>query len=262
MSALIPFPFEGGEIRVVTLDGEPWFVGKDVASTLGYANPADAIKQHCKGVAKRYPLSTAGGTQEVRLLSEPDVLRLVVASKLPAAERFERWVFEVLLPTVRRTGQYGVQRDFLAELEIFQGLVAAIRAEPDNDVRAALYAQLEAHCRATGVPVPPWEGLRARRLAPPPYDPAADVEAFWKTVEALEGLGMPLNHSRDPRLFAVNLPQLQALAKVTGQGVPSMPALRVALRLVPGFRERATVCSALHGRAVKCWVFARETRPA
>lgn len=106
---LIPMQFENTNIRVVADDaGEPMFVGKDVCDALGYANPNDAMKLHCKGVAKRYPLQTAGGPQEFRVLSEPDVLRLIVSSTLPAAERFERWVFEEVLPTIRRTGSYSM----------------------------------------------------------------------------------------------------------------------------------------------------------
>lgn len=103
------FVFANAEIRVVMLDDAPHFVGKDVAERLGYSNAADAISKHCKGVAKRYPLSTEGGTQEVRVLSEPDVLRLIVRSKLPEAQQFERWVFEEVLPAIRKTGAYSVQ---------------------------------------------------------------------------------------------------------------------------------------------------------
>lgn len=106
---LIPMQFENANIRVVTDEsGEPWFVGKDVADALGYANATDAMNQHCRGVAKRYPIvDSLGRRQEARILSEPDVLRLIVRSTLPAAERFERWVFEDVLPTIRKTGGYG-----------------------------------------------------------------------------------------------------------------------------------------------------------
>jgi prophage antirepressor-like protein len=105
---IIPLNFEGGEVRVVAADGAQWWVGRDVCRSLGYVNDSQAMDDHCKGVSKRYPLSTAGGVQEVRVLSEPDVLRLIVGSRLPAAERFERWVFEEILPAIRRTGSYGV----------------------------------------------------------------------------------------------------------------------------------------------------------
>lgn len=109
MTALIPFHFEGRSVRVVKIDGEPWFVGKDVAEAIGYADTTNAIKQHCKGVAKHHPLATAGGMQEVRVLSEPDVLRLIVKSGLPAADKFERLVFEEILPTIRKTGSYSIR---------------------------------------------------------------------------------------------------------------------------------------------------------
>lgn len=105
--SLIPFCFKGAPVRVVTDEsGEPWFVAKDVCDLLGYANPHDAVGRHCKGVAKRYPLQTAGGQQEVRVLSEGDMLRLIVNSTMPAAQEFETWVFDEVLPTIRRTGSY------------------------------------------------------------------------------------------------------------------------------------------------------------
>lgn len=112
---LTPFLFDHSPIRVVNDDGVPWFVGKDVASALGYANAADAMEKHCKGVVKRYPLPTTGGVQEVRVLSQGDVLRLILRSRLPAAERFERWVMDDVLPTIARTGSYG-PADTLAAL--------------------------------------------------------------------------------------------------------------------------------------------------
>lgn len=110
MSNITPYQFEGANIRAMEIDGEPWFVAKDVTDALGYVNSSDAVTTHCKGVAKRYPLQTSGGKQELRVLSEPDVLRLIVNSTLPAAERFERWVFEDVLPSIRKTGSYTGQK--------------------------------------------------------------------------------------------------------------------------------------------------------
>lgn len=105
--SLVPFSFKGAPVRVVTDEnGEPWFVAKDACDLLGYANPSDAVGRHCKGVVKRYPLQTAGGMQEVRVLSEGDTLRLIVNSTMPAAQEFESWVFDEVLPTIRRTGSY------------------------------------------------------------------------------------------------------------------------------------------------------------
>lgn len=111
VNAILSFDFNGAAVRVVAIDGAPWFVGKDVAEHLGYADPTNAMKQHCRGVVKRHPIVDAlGRTQEARVLAEADVLRLIVSSKLPAAERFERWVFEEVLPAIRRDGGYMVAK--------------------------------------------------------------------------------------------------------------------------------------------------------
>lgn len=66
--AVIPFKFQANTLRTVSLEGEHWFVAKDVAEALGYTNPSKAVGDHCKGVTKRYPLRTAGGVQEVRII--------------------------------------------------------------------------------------------------------------------------------------------------------------------------------------------------
>lgn len=113
---LMPFHFAGREVRVITgEDGDPLFVGRDVCDVLSYANANDAMNRHCRGIVKRYPLQTAGGLQELRVLTEADVLRLIVNCTLPAAQAFERMVFEEILPTIRRTGSYSVA-DPLANL--------------------------------------------------------------------------------------------------------------------------------------------------
>ena len=110
-SEVIPFAFGGKTVRAVTgKSGEPCFVGKDVCDALGYADHINAMKQHCRGVVKRHPIiDSLGRIQEARVLSEPDVMRLIVSSNLPAAQAFERLVFEEILPTIRKTGRYGVE---------------------------------------------------------------------------------------------------------------------------------------------------------
>ncbi|MBY4798320.1 phage antirepressor KilAC domain-containing protein [Collinsella sp. AGMB00827] len=95
-----------GALRTVESDGRVYFCGRDVATALGYVNTKDAIARHCKGVVKRYPLTTAGGTQEVRFISEGDLYRLVASSKLESAQKFETWVFDEVLPAIRRDGGY------------------------------------------------------------------------------------------------------------------------------------------------------------
>jgi len=103
---VVPFQSNDFSIRVIDIHGEPWFVGKDIAEALGYARPNDALQQHCKGAVKYRPLQTKGGLQETRIINEPDLFRLIVNSQLPAAEQFEKWVFEEVLPAIRKTGRY------------------------------------------------------------------------------------------------------------------------------------------------------------
>lgn len=117
-----------GQIRTVTVNGAVLFGGKDVAIALGYANPADALTRHCKGVVNRYPLETPGGIQQIRFITEGDVYRLIVSSHLPAAEKFEAWVFDEVLPSIRRHGLYAID-EILDNDELLEQALTRLRAE-------------------------------------------------------------------------------------------------------------------------------------
>lgn len=96
---------EFGEVRVIEENGKPLFCGNDVAKALGYSNAPDAMRRHCRAIVKRdTPIS--GKMQEINYIPEGDVYRLITHSKLPAAERFESWVFDTVLPSIRKTGGY------------------------------------------------------------------------------------------------------------------------------------------------------------
>lgn len=97
-----------GQVRTVNIEGKPYFVGKDIAEALGYKLPRKAISDHCKGVLKQNIL-TDGGLQEMLIIPEGDIYRLIIKSKLPQAEKFESWVFDEVLPQIRKTGQYQVK---------------------------------------------------------------------------------------------------------------------------------------------------------
>jgi prophage antirepressor-like protein len=104
---IVPFNFKNNNLRTIFEEGEIWFVGKDVCDILGYTNVAQALNNNCRGVSKRYTIpDSLGRPQETRVINEPDMYRLVVKSTLPAAEEFEAWVFEEVLPTIRKTGGY------------------------------------------------------------------------------------------------------------------------------------------------------------
>ena len=108
-----------GRIRTATVDGEPWFVGKDIAEALGYSNPRKALADHVdeedKGVTKR---DTLGGPQEMTIINESGVYALVFGSKLPGAKRFKHWVTSEILPTIRKTGGYQMPKDPMAVLRL------------------------------------------------------------------------------------------------------------------------------------------------
>ncbi len=99
---------EFGEIRTVEIEGKIYFVGKDVANALGYSNPRDAIARHCKVVVKHDSFKEGG--QEVALIPEGDMYRLITHSKLESAERFESWVFDEVLPSIRKHGIYATDK--------------------------------------------------------------------------------------------------------------------------------------------------------
>lgn len=101
--------FKGSEIRMIGNNTAPLFVASDVAKALGYKEPHKAVSRHCKGGTK-HPVLTNGGTQDMIVIREPDVYRLVTNSKLPAAQAFENWVMEDVLPSIRNTGSYEVPK--------------------------------------------------------------------------------------------------------------------------------------------------------
>ena len=98
---------EFGEIRTIEKDGRILFCGKDVAVALGYSNTNDALNKHCKGIVK-CDTPTNGGVQKLSFITEGDVYRLIASSKLESAQKFESWVFDEVLPTLRKTGTYTV----------------------------------------------------------------------------------------------------------------------------------------------------------
>ena len=104
---------EFGEIRGIEIDGKPYVVASDVAKALGYKRPNDAISQHCKYTVKHripHPQNKTK-TLEVNIIPEGDVYRLIIKSKLPSAQKFEEWVMDEVLPSLRKTGKYEIQTD-------------------------------------------------------------------------------------------------------------------------------------------------------
>lgn len=118
---------EFGELRTVEIDGEPWFVGKDVAAALGYTNSRDAIATHVfaddKGVES---IDTLGGRQKMTIINESGLYALVFGSRLKIAKEFKHWVTSEVLPSIRKNGAYIRNQENMTPAEIVaRGLIAA-----------------------------------------------------------------------------------------------------------------------------------------
>ena len=124
---------EFGSIRTFDENGVTEFCAKDIACALGYKDPTNAIKLHCRGVAKHHPIvDSLGRGQYARFITEPDVYRLITHSKLPGAQRFEAWVFEDVLPAIRRHGLYATPQAaeaMLADPDVMIATLQALKAE-------------------------------------------------------------------------------------------------------------------------------------
>jgi len=130
---------EFGALDILMISDKPYFPATECAKALGYRNPRKAIIDHCKGVTKRDSLS-AGGVQERNFIPEGDLYRLIIRSKLPAAVRFEAWVCDVILPSIRKYGAYitpETLEEMLRNPEYNETLLNALREEREKNTALA-----------------------------------------------------------------------------------------------------------------------------
>lgn len=122
------FPFTGAQVRAVLIDGEPWFVAADVCAILGYGHSGSALRMLRDRQKGEHPMHTPGGLQNLKIINEPGLYRLVMRSNRPDAEAFQDWVTDVVLPEIRRTGSYGApvpqQRRELTNRELAMMVIA------------------------------------------------------------------------------------------------------------------------------------------
>lgn len=153
---------EFGSIRTILINGEPWFVGKDVAEALGYSNPRDALSKHVdtedKGVAN---CDTLGGTQSFSIINESGLYCLILKSKLETAKQFKRWVTSEVLPSIRKTGSYGISNnaELSAEITSLTTQITTLKAQLEATQKLALFA-------ARSVPQPPDYRIQYNSIAP------------------------------------------------------------------------------------------------
>ena len=107
---------EFGNVRVVIINNKEYFVANDIARGLGYSNPQKAIRDHCRGVNET-ELPTNGGKQIMKVIPEGDIYRLIIRSQLPSAEKFEKWVFDEVLPSIRNVGSFDSIENNIMKIE-------------------------------------------------------------------------------------------------------------------------------------------------
>lgn len=124
---------EFGEVRTVTIDGDPWFVGKDVAEALGYAEPRSAVSKKVdeadKGVAE---METPSGKQAMTIVNESGLYALIFGSRMESAKRFKHWVTSEVLPAIRKHGVYAVD-DLLNDPELAIKAFTALKEEREKN---------------------------------------------------------------------------------------------------------------------------------
>ena len=129
-----------GQVRTVEIDGEPWFVGKDVAEALGYRDTSDALKKHVDAddkLTRRF--ADSGQAREMYIINESGLYSLILSSKLPGAKEFKRWVISEVIPSIRKTGGYTLKPKPMTE---YQQMMADTRRRNARVQSARILTQL------------------------------------------------------------------------------------------------------------------------
>ena len=138
---------EFGAIRTLTIDDEVWFVGKDVATALGYSDTSDALKKHVDPedkLTRRF--ADSGQNREMYIINESGLYSLVLSSKLPTARKFRRWVTSEVLPSIRKTGGYTAKAKPMTD---YQQMMAETRRRNAQIQEARIYTELAKRYKGT-----------------------------------------------------------------------------------------------------------------
>ena len=191
---------EFGSIRTVDLNGTPWLVGKDVAVALGYSNPRDALAKHVDDEDKNTVAICDGtpGNPNQTIINESGLYSLVLASKLPTARKFKRWVTSEVLPSIRRTGQYSAKTS-------------------DTDLRLKIMA-MNARSRAASQMTRLWTAAGVK-----PADQALALNGYFDGLALpREAFGEVCVHLLDATAIAAHLGILSASGKPHNQAVAAL----------------------------------------
>ena len=172
---------ELGSVRTLCIDGEPWFVGKDVADVLGYTNSRKALADHVddedKGVTK---CDTLGGEQVTTIINESGLYSLIISSKLESARRFKRWVTSEVLPAIRKTGNYSVPNETKLLKALTGNVLALNKIQRSNKCSAESIAEATSRLYSRfGISIP------AELLEPEKVTKRADFKAIKAGIDEL-----------------------------------------------------------------------------
>ena len=181
MNQTITFTYENTNVRTTTTeDGEPLFCANDVATTLGYNDPRDALARHCRGIVKHYPVTdNLGRAQEARFITEGDLYRLIFNSKLPTAQKFEAWVVNEVLPSIRKHGMYATPvtiEEMIANPDIIIQLATTLKEERARAAKAEAEIEAQRPVAALG---------RAIETAEGDLTPSAFGKILSKTIKTM-----------------------------------------------------------------------------
>lgn len=264
VGGVVPFAFDGAQVRVMTIDGEPWFVARDVASVLGYADTDYAIRAHCKG-AQTYAGDSSGQVRHFKIIPERDMYRLVMRSRLPAAERFEEWVVGEVLPSIRKTGAYvapaaapaiaspgslQLARQMLEALEQQAHELAIARAAQEQ--QAAQLEEIER--RVDDI------GLRSALVTVLDERPAGTESLTRATERAWATFGLPTEIAK----FALTESehQIAPMHEVKNRHVPDAPPYKVYQRaqVTAAIRKFIAECRLVSRCVAEHWAYAAPFR--
>lgn len=224
----VAFTFEESAVRIIPNADNPLFVAKDVACALGYAKPENAISRHCK----RQTTTPKRGGGFLTLIEESDVYRLIFGSQLESAEKFQDWVFEEVLPSIRKNGAYGALKpaDEIRYLNQRLQLLRELNKVRDALTREKVYEQFKHVSDKLGFDTPPLADFRT----PHGNDhldegTRATIEQFFAAIAQMESLDIAVDHHRDPAILALNLNEVLRIADDSGIPMPSRPELLRAL---------------------------------
>ncbi|SJO39106.1 BRO family protein [Clostridioides difficile] len=199
---------EFGQIRMVEVDKKPYFVATDIAKCLGYANTSKAINDHCRWVTKSYIPHPQNENKvlEVNAIPESDMYRLIVNSKLPNAEKFESWVFDEVLPTIRKTGGYIHTTEDMSDDEIMARALQVAQRKIESKNR-----ELEEKNRFINQIASSKNSLLVREVAKVISKSNGIIIGEKRLYEKLRVWGLVFKNSTEPKQFAVEKGYLETV---------------------------------------------------